>query len=143
MIKKTFNNLIRTLTVLAPIAVYSLFIGAFSTTCIGLYFDLDFFPENIFYILSIIFYFVLYFILQCPNLIESLMDSAFHAGLSGLFLGFFSYQVFNHIDWFAALITIWQYKVICYLAVSFLQAISLVAAKEWLSKQKVKRLKLS
>ena len=139
-IKKMIGNLAKTLTALTPIAAYSLFLGALSSTCLGLYLDFSFFPESLFYIQSIVFYFFLYFLLQCQNLIKSGLDTFLHAGLSGLFLGFFSYQVFNQADWFRGFITIWEYKVISYLVISSIQAAGLIAARDWLARKKQRRL---
>ena len=136
------RNLTKTLTALTPIAVYSLFLGALSSTFLGLYLELNFFPESLFYIQAIIFYFLLYFLLQCQNLIKSGFETILHAGLSGLFLGFFSYQVFNQSDWFRGLITIWEYKVISYLVISFIQAAGLIAARDWLARKKQRSLKV-
>jgi hypothetical protein len=140
MIKKVTRSFVRALTELSPVAVYSLFLSAFGSTCLGLFLDLGFFPESLFYILSIVIYFALYFLLQNQDQIKNKIDSALHASLSGLFMGFYSYQVFQNNGWLSTWANIWEYKLILYLVVSCLQAAVLLAAKDWLARKKARRL---
>ena len=139
MIKTVSKSFLTALVELVPVAICSLIFAAILSTLTGLYFDFAFFPESLFYSLSIILYFCIYLLLKNHSIIRSKIDSFMHASLSGLFMGFYSYQIFADTAWIAELLSgYWVYKLILYITISVWQGVFLSYSLVWISKRKAR-----